>query len=176
MKRLTPKRRPSKTTKVARREHPAVARPRSSSAVTHQKQLDQRTRELAEAQKHLAEALEQQTATSEVLQVISTSLNQLQPVLDSIVATAADLCQADFAMIHTLEHGRFRLVAANRVEAKYIKWLAQNPPNADSGSISGRVVAERASILRYTQGCIGATHARSQSIAFARNRADEVIE
>jgi signal transduction histidine kinase len=135
-----------KTSKSQRGKEPAAARPRGSSAANLQKQLDEQTYELAEARKHLAEALEQQTATSEVLQVISTSPNQLQPVLDSIVATAADLCQADFAMIHTLEHGRFRLVAANRVEAKYIKWLAQNPPTADSGSISGRVVAERATI------------------------------
>jgi two-component system, NtrC family, sensor kinase len=96
--------------------------------------------------RELAEAREQQTATSEVLRVISRSPNQLQPVLDSIVATAAELCHADFAMIHTFEHGRFRLVAANKVEANYIKWLARNPPGADRGSISGRVVAERATV------------------------------
>ena len=103
-------------------------------------------RQLEACRRELAEAREQQTATSEVLNVISRSSTQLQPVLDSIVATAANLCQADFAMIHTLEHGRFRLVAANKVEASYIKWLAQNPPSADRGSISGRVVAERATV------------------------------
>jgi GAF domain-containing protein len=111
-----------------------------------EQQLEKYRHELAEAREHLAEAREQQTATSEVLNVISRSPNQLQPVLDSIVATAANLCQADFAMIHTLEQGRFRLVAANKVEASYIKWLAQNPPAADRGSISGRVVAERATV------------------------------
>ena len=94
----------------------------------------------------LSDALERQTATSEVLNVISRSPNQLQPVLDSIVTTAADLCQADFAMIHRWEYGRFCLVAANKVEADYIKWLAQNPPLAGPGSISGRVVAEGVTI------------------------------
>ena len=49
-------------------------------------------------------------------------------------------------MIHRLEHGRFRTVAANKVEADYVKWLAQNPPPADRGSISGRAVIERATI------------------------------
>jgi len=94
----------------------------------------------------LSDALERQTATSEVLNVISRSPTQLQPVLDSIVATAVDLCQADFAMIHRLEHGKFRLVAANKAESDYITWLAQNPPTAGPGSVSGRAVAECATI------------------------------
>src|SRR5262249_56738689 len=92
----------------------------------------------------LRESLQQQTATSEVRNAISRSPTRLQPVLDSIVATAADLCQADYAMIHALEHGRFRTVAANEVEADYVKWLARNPPSMDRGSISGRAVVERA--------------------------------
>jgi signal transduction histidine kinase len=94
----------------------------------------------------LTESLEYRTATSEVLNVISRSPSELQPVLDSIVATAAGLCQADYAMIHRFDQGRFRLVAANKVEADYIKWLAQNPAKADRGSISGRAVIERATI------------------------------
>ena len=96
--------------------------------------------------RELTESLEYRTATSEVLNVISRSPSELQPVLDSIVATAAALCQADYAMIHRFEHGRFRLVAANKVEADYIKWLAQNPAKADRGSISGRAVIERATV------------------------------
>ena len=94
----------------------------------------------------LSEALERQTATGEVLNVISRSPNQLQPVLDSIVATAADLCRADFAMILSFEDGKFRLMAANKVEAEYVKWLAQNPPPAGLGSMSGRVVAARSTV------------------------------
>src|SRR5262249_17376331 len=96
--------------------------------------------------RELTESLEYRTATSEVLNVISRSPSELQPVLDSIVATAAGLCQADSAMIHRFEHGGFRLVAANKVDADYVKWLAQNPAKADRGSISGRAVIERATI------------------------------
>jgi hypothetical protein len=62
-----------KMPKLKRRKDVRAARRRGASAADLQKQLDQRTRELAEAQKHLAEALEQQTAASEVLQIISSS-------------------------------------------------------------------------------------------------------
>jgi two-component system, NtrC family, sensor kinase len=62
-----------------------------SSAADLQKQLDQRTRELAETQKHLAEALEQQTATAGILSVIHNSLNDTQPVFDAIVESGLRL-------------------------------------------------------------------------------------
>jgi GAF domain-containing protein len=120
-------------------EQAALVKKLRAQAADLEKKLEARTRELGEAR-------QQQTATSEVLKVISRSPNQLQPMLDSIAATAAELCHADFAMIHTLEHGGFRLVAANKVEARYIKWLARHPPAANRGSISGRVVAERATV------------------------------
>jgi signal transduction histidine kinase len=111
MKRLTPKRRPSKTTKVARREHPAVARLRSSSAVNLQKQLDQRTRELAETQKHLAESLEQQMATSEILRTVAHSSADIQSALDAVCQSAARLCEAYDSAIWRPDGDRLLLVA-----------------------------------------------------------------
>src|SRR5262249_49391856 len=61
--------------------------------------------------KELQDSLDRQTATSEVLGVISRSPNEVQPVLDTIVATAQRLCQAERAAVWRLEGETFRAVA-----------------------------------------------------------------
>src|SRR5262249_31751078 len=61
--------------------------------------------------KELQDSLDRQTATSEVLGVISRTPNEVQPVLDTIVATAQRLCQAERAIVWRLEGETFRAVA-----------------------------------------------------------------
>src|ERR1700737_2666328 len=128
------KARHSRTTKLKRRKEPTAARGRASSAADLQEHLDRRTRELAEA-------LEQQTATSEVLRVISSSSGELAPVFESLLASAKHLCGAEFGIILLREGDAFRTVALHGATAEYTEARWRAPfirPAAHSGL--GRVL------------------------------------
>jgi GAF domain-containing protein len=92
-----------------------------------EKKLEARTRELGEARNHLAEALEQQTATSEVLQIISTSPGELQPVFEAMLANATRLCEAKFANLFLYEKDTFRIVAQQNAPRAYAERWRRNP-------------------------------------------------
>jgi hypothetical protein len=66
---------------------------------------------LAEALKREADALEQQTATSEILRVISSSPTDVQPVFEAVLASAARLCDALDATMFRVDGDVLRLVA-----------------------------------------------------------------
>jgi GAF domain-containing protein len=130
----------AKTPKLKRRQEATAARRHRSSASELQKQLDQ-THELAEAQKNLAEAHEQQTATSEVLRVISSSSGELAPVFESLLASAKRLCSAEFGIILLREGDGFRTVALHGATAEYTEARWRAPlirPAPDTGI--GRVL------------------------------------
>jgi signal transduction histidine kinase len=67
---------------------------------------------LEDRNRQLSEALEQQTATSEILRVIASSPTDIQPVLDVVADNAAKLCEATDANIYRLEGSEYRIVAA----------------------------------------------------------------
>ena len=68
-----------------------------------------------ERTRELSDALERQTATAEVLGVISTSPTQVQPVFEAMVARAAQLCEAHFSAVARFEDGLLHLVAINNL-------------------------------------------------------------
>ena len=75
-----------------------------------EQQLKACRRKLAHARERLSEAMKQQTATSEVMRIISSS--PIQSVLDAVAENAARLCEANNAEIFRLENNLLRLVAS----------------------------------------------------------------
>src|SRR5262245_49568655 len=78
-------------------------------------QLEARTRELAEARGHLSEALEQQTATSEVLRIISRSPGEVAPVFQAMLDNATRICEANFGGLYVWDGDEFRLAAIHNM-------------------------------------------------------------
>src|SRR5713101_1405474 len=98
--------------------------------------------EVRERSRELSESLEQQTATAEVLRVISSSPTELQPVLDALVKTASILCGADNVSILHLEGNGLPIVAhygSLPAPAGYVV-------PAVRGTVSGRCVLERRAV------------------------------
>jgi len=100
--------------------------------------------ELRERTDDLTESLEYQTATSDVLKVISASTFDLQPVLDTVVETAMRLCEAEFGNLFRRDGERYRRASSFGSTTEYREVLAKrdDPLAVTRGSIVGRVVLE----------------------------------
>jgi GAF domain-containing protein len=97
--------------------------------------------------REVQESLEYQTAISEVLNVISRSPNELQPVLDTIVETAARLCEAEYSVFFMRQdEGDYRIAATNNAEAEFIKFARDHPFEPTRASCTGRAVIERRTV------------------------------
>ena len=114
-------------TKPERNNALTAARPASSTHADLQEQVSALTRELAEAR-------EQQTATSDVLQVISSSPGELTPVFEAMLANAVRLCEAKFGTLYLHEAGALRMVASHNVPPVFAEARRQrgsfHPPAA----------------------------------------------
>jgi hypothetical protein len=122
-----------------KRERRDAPKTLSLSAPTHDAEVARLTRELNEAR-------EQQTATADVLHVISSSPGELKPVFHSVLEKATRLCGASFGTLFLIEGESFRRVALHNAPAKYAEFADQNPliPYHQSRSLNRLTETKRA--------------------------------
>jgi two-component system NtrC family sensor kinase len=99
--------------------------------------------ELQASNRDLSEALQQQTATADVLKVISRSSFDLQAVLEIVVQNAVRLCDANKGFIYRQEGDSYRVAASYGHSPEFLEIVQRLPIHRDRGSATGRAALER---------------------------------
>jgi signal transduction histidine kinase len=127
------KKRRRKTVTLKRRNAPKVARRRGSAAAGLKKRVALLARERDEL-------LQQQTATSEVLRVISSSPDELEPVFKAMLENATRICEAKFGTLYLRDADAYRAVAIHNAPPAYLEArkrdLVRPPPDSALGQIA----------------------------------------
>ena len=133
---------------MAKRQHTARQATKKRRAATLRKRSAGvgAGKETTRLKRELAEALERQKATGEILAAISNSASEFQPILETIVRTASRLCDAEFSLIFKLKDGKYHLAATNNTAASFVKYAASHPLVPGRGSLVGRVALEQKTV------------------------------
>jgi signal transduction histidine kinase len=114
-----------------------------NSLIELKKELEARTRELAEARGYLSEALERQAATDEVLGIISRSPGELEPVFNAMLENALRICEANFGTMFLYDQDFWRPVALLHVPPRFAEWLMAEPRRWGPGTGFYRVAQSK---------------------------------
>jgi two-component system, NtrC family, sensor kinase len=116
----------------------APALPNSFSAVEETK--------VARLTRELSEALEREAATSEVLQVVSGSQGDLQPVFQAMLKNAVRLCDASFGSLYRWDGDALHLIATHNTPPAFAEYRRHTPLRPGPTSASGRMVATKTAV------------------------------
>src|SRR5262249_13979456 len=102
--------------------------------------------ELRQRTDDLSESLEQQTATSEVLQVISSSPGQLEPVFQTMLENATRICEAKFGNLYLHEGGALRVVASHNVPRAFAEARRRGPIHPAPGGDFAKLIRTKQTV------------------------------